>query len=327
MVQIDEKWQSWIQENLVRGCNPAQLAQVVADTFSMTIAQATATVSRVASAPTSARGQSDQIRQRRDWMMKALEQMQRLSADAGRITQAPVPEFNDFIRQYYALNKPVVFKQAYKHWQAANWTPETLLQTVGEAEVEVQFGRESNPRFELDSVKHKKQMPFSDYHKLVMETASSNDFYMTANNAAKNAQAMAPLYQDMGNFADGYFDESLHSSRSFIWFGPKGNYTPLHHDETNNMFLQIYGRKKYYMIPPLQTPYLYNDTAVFSPLDFRDPDFNRYPLAANVTPIEVMLEPGDTLFIPVGWWHQVQSLDVSISITMTNFNAANAFPN
>lgn len=310
----------------MRGCNPAQLAQVIADTFSMTIAQATATVSRVASTPVTATGQADKVRERRDWMMKALEQMQRLNPGLGQINTAALPEFNDFIQQYYANNRPVVFKQAYQHWPAASWTPEVLLQKVGEAQVEVQFGREKNPRFELDSLKHKKQMSFADYHKLVMETESSNDFYMTANNAAKNAQAMASLYQDMLNFADDYFDESLHNSRSFIWFGPKGNYTPLHHDETNNMFLQIYGRKKYYMLPPLQTPYLYNDTAVFSPLDFRQPDFAKYPLAQKATPIEVLLEPGDTLFIPVGWWHQVESLDVSISITMTNFNAPNAFP-
>jgi len=31
--------------------------------------------------------------------------------------------------------------------------------------------------------------------------------------------------------------------------------------------------------------------------------------------VEGILEPGDGLFIPVGWWHYVRSLDVSFSVS------------
>lgn len=325
MKQLDQKWQAWIQENLIKGCDAAHLAQIIADNFSVNLVQASALVSQVAASPIS-RGVDNKVLERRNWSLRALDQMARINPDCYKLERIELAEFSDFLRQYYATNTPVIFKQAFSHWPTAQWTPDTLLEKVAEKEVEVQFGRESNPRFELDSLKHKKNMAFSEYHKLVMETSSSNDFYMTANNAAKNAGTMAELYGDMLNFSGEYFDTQLHGSRSFIWFGPKGNYTPLHHDETNNMFLQVYGRKKFILLPPAQTPYLYNETAVFSPLDFRQPDFNQYPLAREATPIEVILEPGETLFIPVGWWHQVESLDVSISITMTNFNAPNSFP-
>ena len=189
----------------------------------------------------------------------------------------------------------------------------------------MQFDRDRNPRFEMDSIKHKKVMPFADYYDLVMSSAKSNNAYMTANNAKYNQAAFASLYNDLANIADGYLDESLHPTRSFIWFGPGGNYTPLHHDQTNNLFVQVYGRKVFHLLPPNQTPYLYNETAVFSPVDFRKLDQARYPLAAHATPIVLTLEPGDTLFIPVGWWHQVESLDTSISLTVTNFKALNAF--
>jgi len=35
--------------------------------------------------------------------------------------------------------------------------------------------------------------------------------------------------------------------------------------------------------------------------------------------MEVRLNPGDLLFIPLAWWHWVKSLDVSISLSLDNF--------
>ncbi|MFO1416473.1 MAG: cupin-like domain-containing protein [Acinetobacter sp.] len=38
----------------------------------------------------------------------------------------------------------------------------------------------------------------------------------------------------------------------------------MHHDLTNNVLVQVYGRKKITLIPALQVAHLYNDVAVFS---------------------------------------------------------------
>jgi ribosomal protein L16 Arg81 hydroxylase len=39
----------------------------------------------------------------------------------------------------------------------------------------------------------------------------------------------------------------------------------------------------------------------------------------------VLLDPGQVLFLPVGWWHHVRSMDISISLSFTNFRAANDY--
>jgi ribosomal protein L16 Arg81 hydroxylase len=40
---------------------------------------------------------------------------------------------------------------------------------------------------------------------------------------------------------------------------------------------------------------------------------------------DVILEPGETLFMPVGWWHHARALDVSITVTFTSFIYPNHF--
>jgi ribosomal protein L16 Arg81 hydroxylase len=43
-------------------------------------------------------------------------------------------------------------------------------------------------------------------------------------------------------------------------------------------------------------------------------DYERFPLNREVTPLEVILAPGDALYLPPRWWHQARSLDVSASL-------------
>jgi hypothetical protein len=35
--------------------------------------------------------------------------------------------------------------------------------------------------------------------------------------------------------------------------------------------------------------------------------------------LDVVLEPGQLLFVPVGWWHWVQALEVSATVSFHHF--------
>jgi len=48
-------------------------------------------------------------------------------------------------------------------------------------------------------------------------------------------------------------------------------------------------------------------------------------LPANVKVIDLVIGPGDLFFLPVGWWHYVRGLEVSITMTFTNFAFDNDF--
>ena len=110
-----------------------------------------------------------------------------------------------------------------------------------------------------------------------------------------------------------------------IWIGPAGTITPLHHDLTNNFMAQVGGRKLVRMIPPWETPQVYNHFHVYSEVDAGNIDHARFPQMRDVEILDVEIGPGDLLFLPIGYWHYVKALDVSITFTFTNFQFDNDF--
>ena len=103
-----------------------------------------------------------------------------------------------------------------------------------------------------------------------------------------------------------------------FWLSAAHTSAPLHRDLAENLFFQFVGRKRFFLYPPSSTPWLYSNpfrSALpnYSSFDPENPDYGRFPLARDVAPIEVIVEPGDALYLPSRWWHQVRSLDVSAS--------------
>jgi len=116
-----------------------------------------------------------------------------------------------------------------------------------------------------------------------------------------------------------YFDPSLFIPPR-IWIGPKGTLTPLHRDDTDNLFAQVWGQKTFTLAAPHHREALGTwSTAPQGGLDGCDfnpdaPDYQRFPKAAAVTFMRVTLEAGDLLFLPEGWFHQVESVSTSLSV-------------
>lgn len=93
----------------------------------------------------------------------------------------------------------------------------------------------------------------------------------------------------------------------------------------NNFMAQVFGRKLVKLIPSCDLPHLYNDQHCYSPVDAEAIDFDRFPGFHNARVIDCEIGPGDLLFLPIGWWHYMKSLDVSMTVSFTNFQFDNDF--
>lgn len=271
---------------------------------------------------------------KRNWLLETNNAIASLDERyCTKIEVRETPAVEVFIRDYYSKQLPVVFTDGISHWPALNkWTPGYFAGQCGDAEIEVQFGRESDPLYERNARQLKRTMTMREYTELVMQGGDSNDYYMTARNTKNSKRGIEKLFEDVGDFGpvdnggNGYRDANTIKESNLLWFGPKGTVTPIHHDLTNNMLVQIYGRKKVTLIPSFQVPNMYNDKSVYSQVDYPNHDEDKFPLMKNVHAMEVVLNPGDAIFIPIAWWHRVESLDVSVSLTFTDFIEANWYP-
>jgi hypothetical protein len=263
--------------------------------------------------------QAQRLSQRQAWLNGVRGRQQAFATRAPAIMRRPELSTDDFLNDHYVPMVPVVIPGVAADWPAIGWTPERLVEIVGDAPVTFQAARKADPQFELMKDAHKRTAPFPEFMAAI--TAScGNDAYLTAYNSDTNRAALAPLERDLG-FLDAY----LTRQHGMPWIGPAGTFTPLHHDLTHNLLVQIVGRKRILLVSPSATPLLANERHVFSEVHDLESEAHlaRHPQARAVIRHEVILHPGDALFIPVGWWHQVTSLDFSVTYTCTNFHWPN----
>jgi hypothetical protein len=263
---------------------------------------------------------------KREWLLETLERQRALSAQGATIERRAGLGADEFLERYYAANRPVILTGEMSGWPAlAKWTPEYLKHAVGSKPIEFQGDRSKSDRFEIHKDAHRRQMPFDQFIDLVSRPAAGNDAYLTAYNSARNTEAISALHPDLG-FADKFLNPDVEQPNGMMWIGPAGTLTSLHHDLTNNLIAQVVGRKRLLVLPASEVGKLYNHLHVFSEIsDLEDPalTLEQFPRLEHARFTEVTLMPGEMIFMPLAWWHQVRSIDFSVTITYTNFRWPN----
>jgi Cupin-like domain len=102
-----------------------------------------------------------------------------------------------------------------------------------------------------------------------------------------------------------------------LWLGNRST-TPAHFDSSHNIACVVAGRRRFTLLPPQSAPDLYlcapdqaPASAPMSVAHLHAPDFDRFPRLRNALAVSRVAElaPGDAIYIPPLWFHQVESLD------------------
>jgi hypothetical protein len=315
---LTPEWVRWVTEQLLRGCTPESMLAVM--TAAGVDARASAELIElvpVNAVYIAAEGRAQQLRKLESTLAN-LQLLWEIDPMYGIVDKRVSVSEDEFIDRYVRGCRPLVLTGHTRDWPAMRrWSPADLKMRFGHVDVEVQAERQANPRYEEDKASHRRTVRLGDFVDQVLAGGESNDYYLTANNEALRRPDFAPLLDDIGSLPP-CCDRAELAGRSSFWFGPGGTVTPLHHDTLMLFHTQVVGRKRWRLVSPLQGQRLYNTNGVFSPIDLDAVDLRQFPLFEGVRVLEVVVWPGETMFLPLGWWHQVRALDVSVSFSYSN---------
>lgn len=315
--RFEQPWMDWLVDNLLAGYSNDQLVKVLVSRGFDPEYSAHKVAEIAASSVLKAARKAYRIKRK-------IASMTDIYADLYSRSRFQIErrqlEPEEFYRDYFFLNRPVILTGLMSDWPALkNWTPEYLKERFGEIEIEITQDREQDERYEDNFAKHRRRVTMARYVEMVLEGGPSNNYYLVARNQTLSQPAFKPLEEDY-TAPPGLLDPQRGIDRyARLWFGPSGTLTPLHCDNKHILFGQVYGCKHIKLISPYFLSALYNDRACYSPVDPDQIDYARFPGMRKVPILDLTLKPGEFLFIPCGWWHWVRSLDVSISISFLNF--------
>lgn len=264
-----------------------------------------------------------------------------------RHTAWSIDKFEAYMNDKQTQPRPIVFSDLTKAtWPALNdhpWSsPDYLLSKTfgGRRLVPVEVGRSY-----VDEGWGQELIPFKDFIFKYVDDEAREIGYLAQHNlfaqipSLRNDICVPDLcWADVpGHPCDESKNQrTLDVPQLNAWFGPAGTITPLHTDGYHNVLAQVVGAKYVRLYPPWageamrprETEHGVDmsntstlDIGVIEGWDAKPEEMGEADLEEirrgmeGIEYWDCVLEEGDSLVIPIGWWHYVRSLSVSFSVS------------
>jgi len=227
------------------------------------------------------------------------------------IERRPGLNRDSFREEYLKPLKPVIFTDLMDDWAAKDkWTIEYLKEAYGHLIVPVysaDYSKAGKGYMTAD-----REIPFGEYLEIL--EAGPTDLRMFLFNIFKHAPELCKDFQTP-TIMDGFI-----KSFPYMFFGGEGSTVNIHYDiDMSHVFLnQFHGRKKVVLFPQEESTKIYHQpfTVASAIKDFANPDYDKYPALKNAKGYECIVSPGETLFMPSGYWHFITYVDGGYSISL-----------
>jgi len=224
----------------------------------------------------------------------------------------------DFQNNYYRTRTPLVLTHLAREWPAyEKWNWEYFKQTVGDKVVGIYNNQKSNPSTPVNQADD--YIPFGQYIDMVSKGPAEWRIFLF--NIFKHAPHLTKDFIWPEHLMKGFIKRY-----PVLFVGGAGSITHMHFDMdmSHLMHTQFLGRKRLLLFPFEEQYKLYRKPfEVLSEVDFSHyhhnsgkPDYNKFPAVKMASGYELILEHGDTLFMPAGYFHHVEYLESGFAMSL-----------
>lgn len=225
----------------------------------------------------------------------------------------------DFKNNYYFQKKPLIIKGLSKNWPAyQKWNWDYFIELIGEKKVGVYNNIKSDSYTPINTADD--QMLIADYLRKVKQGPLQLRIFLF--NLFKYAPGLTKDFIWPDHLMNGFIKKY-----PMLFIGGEGSVTHIHFDIDMSHILhtQFIGRKRVLLFPFEEQYKLYRKPfEVLSMADFtnykQNFNYKEFPATRLAKGYEVVMEHGDTLFLPSGYWHHMEYLDSGFALSLRAIN-------
>ncbi|MFY8149737.1 MAG: cupin-like domain-containing protein [Prochlorococcaceae cyanobacterium] len=213
--------------------------------------------------------------------------------------------------KYLRLNKPVVIKEVPTSFPPMSWSLESLVEKFGDTQIRILRSRTGFFSYDDKSERDIISLSLREFYEKGVLNRGADGYYYALGRSP--IQQFGNLYEEMKLPAilSRIVDGPMRLPERNLWISPKGTRTALHFDAVENLNLQIEGSKSFLIFAPriknMHCNPLNSQAAYISSVDPRSENacYSDFPREEGE---DVVLHKGDMLYLPYGWWHQVDTI-------------------
>jgi len=231
----------------------------------------------------------------------------------------------DFKKNYYEPMKPLIIKDLAKQWPAyTKWSWDYFKSIIGDVEVGLYNNIKSDAYTPVNTADE--YMKFGDYIEMVRKGPVELRIFLF--NLFDHAPQITKDFTWPDQYARGFVKRY-----PMLFVGGQGSVTHMHFDiDLSHIFhTQFVGKKRVLLFPFEEQHKLYRKPwEVLSLVNFdkyfdqekNKLELQKFPAVKLARGFEVILEHGDTLYMPAGYWHHMEYIDSGFAMSLRAIQSA-----
>jgi Cupin-like domain len=224
----------------------------------------------------------------------------------------------EFKKEFYEKNNPVIISKLSHEWPAyEKWNWNYFKQLVGDKKVPLYNNVKSDAYTPINKADDYKT--FGEYIDMISRGPAGWRIFLF--NIFDHAPQLINDFKWPEHLMKGFVKKY-----PMLFTGGATSITHMHFDIDLSHILhtQFAGRKRVLLFPFEEQYKLYRKPyEVLSMADFSNyymqngtPDYEKFPALKLAQGYEAVLDHGDTLFMPAGWWHHMEYIDSGFAMSL-----------